>query len=183
MGRSATSTMFSLLLASVAQGATLCVNPGGTSGCFASVQAAVDAAASDDTITIAAGTYVENVLIEGRRLQLLGDDPTTTVIDGGGSGRTVTVRGPGTDLTLSRLGIRNAGPGIEVAGLTVSTSKVTVTECRSTGNAGPGVSDDEGSFGGIKRARLTVVDTTVDGILERAFCCPHSPGRRSCAAR
>ena len=46
-----------------AMAATKCVNPGGTGGCFASINAAVAAAASNDTIKVAAGTYHEDVLI------------------------------------------------------------------------------------------------------------------------
>ena len=55
-----------LLLASAAQAATLCVNPGGIDGCFASIQAAVDVAERRDLIEVAAGTYTENVTILGR---------------------------------------------------------------------------------------------------------------------
>lgn len=43
--------------------ATLCVNPGGTGGCFSSIQAAVNAAMPGDTINVAAGTYTEQVQI------------------------------------------------------------------------------------------------------------------------
>ena len=41
--------------------ATLCVAPGGAGGCYSSIQAAVTAASSGDTINVAAGTYVEVV--------------------------------------------------------------------------------------------------------------------------
>ena len=163
MARWAASILMSLLLGTRVHAATLCVNPGGTSGCFASVQAAVDAAASGDTIAIAAGTYVENVLIEGKRLDVVGEDAATTIIDGGGAVRTITVLGPGTTLSLSQLGIQNAGPSLSSAGLTVSKSKATVTRCRITGNGGPGLSDDAGPFGGFERARVTLVETTIDG--------------------
>ena len=38
---------------SVLSAATLCVNPGGTNGCYASINAAVAAAAANDTIDVA----------------------------------------------------------------------------------------------------------------------------------
>lgn len=55
-----------LLLAAVgrpAQGATLCVRPGGGDGCEATIQGAVASAAPGDTIQVAAGVYTENVII------------------------------------------------------------------------------------------------------------------------
>ena len=39
------------------RGADLCVNPGGTDGCFATIQEAIDAPSDGDTITVAAGIY------------------------------------------------------------------------------------------------------------------------------
>jgi len=69
----------------IASAATLCVNPGGTGGCFASIQAAVNAASSGDTINIAPGTYAENVGILNKPLTLpltlLGTSTLTTFVD------------------------------------------------------------------------------------------------------
>ena len=45
----------------------LCVDPTGTGGCYTTIQAAVDAAVSGDTITIAAGTHKNGtVIISGK---------------------------------------------------------------------------------------------------------------------
>ena len=63
--------------------ATLCVNPGGTSGCYARIQVAVIAAAPNDTINVAAGTYTETVTI-GKPLSLVGAGRSATTIDATG---------------------------------------------------------------------------------------------------
>ena len=44
---------------------------GGTGGCYAKIQLAVDAAAANDVINVAAGTYAEGVVI-GKALSLIG---------------------------------------------------------------------------------------------------------------
>jgi pectin methylesterase-like acyl-CoA thioesterase len=41
----------------------LCVNPGGTDGCYASIQDAVDDADDGDTIRVAEGVYYETVVV------------------------------------------------------------------------------------------------------------------------
>jgi hypothetical protein len=48
-----------LAMAVSVHGATLCVNPGGSSGCFAHISDAVTAASVSDTIKIVPGTYKE----------------------------------------------------------------------------------------------------------------------------
>jgi len=70
-----TSTPFSIAVAG-------CVND--TTGIiYGTIQAAIDAATAGDTINVAAGTYTEKVVI-GKPLILLGEDKTTTTINGGG---------------------------------------------------------------------------------------------------
>ena len=56
----------------VAYAASLCVHPTGAGRCFTSIQAAVDAANSGDQIIIRAGTYVEQVTVNGKDLTLVG---------------------------------------------------------------------------------------------------------------
>lgn len=81
-------------LALPAQAATLYVNANfancGTSDGtaakpFCSIQPAVTAAASGDTVQVAAGSYMEDVDIVGKALKILGADPTTTVVQGFGN--------------------------------------------------------------------------------------------------
>jgi len=57
---------------SVAQAAGICVQPNGAGKCFASIQAAVDAARDGERISIRAGRYVEQVTILGKDLTLDG---------------------------------------------------------------------------------------------------------------
>ena len=77
-----------------AQAATLCVNPGGTSGCKATITAAVTAASAGDTIQVAPGTYKEDVVIT-KPLALLGSQEShkDTVIDAAGLANGIFVNG------------------------------------------------------------------------------------------
>ena len=83
-------------------GAVLCV---GASGDFGTITAAIDAAASGNTIQVQAGTYPERVAVAGKTVTLLGGfvagfttrDPAAhpTVIDGQGAGTTVSLNDAG----------------------------------------------------------------------------------------
>jgi hypothetical protein len=68
---------------SSAGAATLCVNPGGTGGCYATIAAAVAAANPGDTIQVGPGKYFEDVVI-GQPLSLIGADRSNTIIDATG---------------------------------------------------------------------------------------------------
>lgn len=69
---------------------TWCVNPGGTSGCFSSINAAVTAAAAGDVITVARGVYPEDVMIS-KPLSLVGQEDENTVIDASGKLNGITI--------------------------------------------------------------------------------------------
>jgi hypothetical protein len=70
----------------------LCVNPKGTSGCYATIGAAVTAAAAGSTINVAAGTYREDVVI-GKSLYLIGAGSSKTIIDAAGLSNAVYIDG------------------------------------------------------------------------------------------
>jgi parallel beta-helix repeat protein len=79
---------------------------GGNSPCYATIQAAVDAADPGDTIHVAAGTYNENVDIPSGLdgLKLLGHSKADTIIQAG-SGTVITTNSP---VTIQGFHIRPA---------------------------------------------------------------------------
>jgi hypothetical protein len=145
-----------------------CVNPGGTGGCFASVQDAIDSAPKGAVISIAAGTYIGTVVV-ARSLTLQGAVRATTILDGGAAGSVVTVQ-PRTRVTIQNLTIQNGtgtpqglyggtGGGVLGAGR-LTLANVTVrdnsTSCVPQCSWGGG-----GIFFGDRKGRLTVVDSEV----------------------
>jgi hypothetical protein len=64
----------------VAAAKSLCVNTSGSNGCFSSIKAAVAAAANNDVIRVAAGTYKESVTVN-KPLSLLGAGAGKSIID------------------------------------------------------------------------------------------------------
>jgi len=97
---------------------SLCVNHGGTGGCYGLIADAIAAAAPGDTIHIAsaASPYLERLSIT-KSLSLIGDDPATTIIDGGHAGQVVRIDGAVT-VMLANLTVRN---GLSNGGTTTNT--------------------------------------------------------------
>src|SRR5579863_2202958 len=88
----ALSAILAAGLSCAATAATLCVNPGGTKGCYSTIGAAVSAASPNDTISVAAGTYKEDVVI-GKALSLVGANQHNTIIDATGLSNGVYIDG------------------------------------------------------------------------------------------
>lgn len=105
------SALFAFGVCNLAQGATLCVNPTGASGCQATIGAAVSAASAGDTIQIAAGTYKEDVVIKVP-LSLIGAGSATTIINATGLANGIYVDGadaPGlSNVVISGLTVEKA---------------------------------------------------------------------------
>src|SRR4051812_39699950 len=99
------------------------------SGCnHSSIQAAVDAASSGDIITIASGTYIENVTIS-QNLTLQGSG-SSTIIDGNQTGSVLSI--VGANVSIAGVMVRNgtalgSGGGIFNNGGTVTLTDSTVS--------------------------------------------------------
>jgi hypothetical protein len=138
-----------VLLAGTGSAGGKTLHVGGTAA-YASIQDAVNAAASGDKIVVAPGTYEEAVDIQGKALWLCSrDGPAATLIDGTGQEYAVhciRAEGPGvilegftitggevqswsSTLTVVRCLFRGAGSGVENAG-----GNATVTNCAFEGS-------------------------------------------------
>jgi len=76
-----------------------------------SIQAAVDAASSGDTIFVYNGTYFENVVVD-KSLILTGEDRNTTIINGDGSRAGVSINAG--NCVISGFTVKNGSNGIHV---------------------------------------------------------------------
>lgn len=88
---------------------TICVNPGGSQGCYSTIQSAVNAASSNDAVVVAAGTYKESVVIS-KAVSLIGAGADSTTIDATGLAHGVFVDG------FDYPGVKN----VTIAGFTVT---------------------------------------------------------------
>jgi parallel beta-helix repeat protein len=84
--------MFMTAAMPVLPASTLCVNPNGKSGCYATIQAAVDKASAGDVVSVAQATYHEDVVI-GKPLSLIGAGAENTIIDATGLPNGIDVDG------------------------------------------------------------------------------------------
>ena len=115
--------MILLLLSAPGLSATLTVGSGG----YATISAAVSAAADGDTLAIDAGTYAECVSLAGKDLTLQGAGAGSTLLTGDGSCDVALAMDLGETATVADLTLDNpAGQGFTVQGGTVVLSNVTV---------------------------------------------------------
>jgi parallel beta-helix repeat protein len=69
------------------------------------IQLAVDAASPEDTVYVRAGTYYEHIVV-GKTLSIAGENKSTTIIDGSGTGTVVNIQA--NNVTISNFTIKNA---------------------------------------------------------------------------
>lgn len=111
-----------------ASAASLCVNSDGSGGCMTSIQAAVSAANSGDTITVAPGTYNEDVTIS-TPLALVGAGASSTTINASGADNAVHIMAD--NVWLQGFTIR----GARLDGVLVNGNDAQIMDNTITGNA------------------------------------------------
>jgi hypothetical protein len=148
--------------------AVRCVRPGGGGGCFATIQAAVNASVNGDTIRVAQGTYPETVVVT-KSLTLQGGWNNTftewnwqlfvTVIDANGAGSAIFLSGSPTPITATVEGFHiqggdasghlGWGGGILAQGDWLNPGHVTIRWNRIFDNVACRASSCQGYGGGI----------------------------------
>jgi len=142
--------------AGVGTAAQHCVNPGGTGGCFASIQGALDVAASSDLIVVAPGTYTENVDLPAlRNVTIEGAGVGSTVLQTSGNvGVGITAQAPQTRITLRGVTIRGSIADDSRGVIAGERTKVRLLECEIT---------EHGIGIGVDRARIELESSWVHG--------------------
>ncbi|HEX9922533.1 MAG TPA: hypothetical protein VGD99_07710 [Anaerolineae bacterium] len=126
----------------VARAATLTVC---TTGCdHTTIQAAVSAAIPGDIISIMAGTYIENVVVD-KDLTLQGVNKNNVIVDGNGSGSVFTVN-PSVTVTIADMTLTNGaadrGGGVNNQGILTLNNSVLINN--NVVNHGGGVYNNGG---------------------------------------
>jgi len=83
---------------------------------FSSIQDAIDAASTGDTINVADGTYTEQLTISNKGLTITGESESGVIVQAGttapGSSNVFTIDAAGKDITIQNMTIRNGLYGI-----------------------------------------------------------------------
>jgi hypothetical protein len=113
-------------------------------GCeYTQINTAIEAASSGDTISVGAGTYLENVVVTNKNLTINGYSEDYTVIDGGYHGAALSITGESSaknTVNLNKLTITHgSASGLAVTSASVGLQKVVVISNLSAKNgAGAG---------------------------------------------
>jgi MYXO-CTERM domain-containing protein len=113
--------LVSLLLLQTAFAAEIVVDGSGA-GDHATLQEAIDASESGDTIMVMPGTYTENILVEGKSVNIQGEEETsrdTTILVGTGDGTVATLAGGA--VNFQNLTVSGGTQGVAITSSAVAT--------------------------------------------------------------
>jgi thermitase len=96
---------------------------------YPTIQAAIDAALTGETILVSTGTYNEHVVVD-KTVRLVGENRNTTIIDGGGSGVVVEVNAD--YVYISGFTMRNGGSGTSNYCVVFDYARGGITFCENT---------------------------------------------------
>jgi len=107
---------------------------------YPTIQSAIDAAVDGDTVQVAAGTYLENLLWQAKSIALIGAGPEVTKVGGSGASSCLTlVNVPGTarveGFTFTG-GLAEHGGGLRLEASSLTVANNTVTGNASSSRAG-----------------------------------------------
>ena len=111
---------------------------------FATIQTAINATTDGDTVSVAAGTYVENINFNGKNIAVIGADSSNTIIDGDSSGSVVTFsNGESSSAVLDGFtlqnGSANSGGGIYINAAKPVLNNLIIQNNTASGYAGGGI--------------------------------------------
>lgn len=132
----------------MAKSTAICVNPVGTNGCQASIQAAINAATNGDTINVAPGTYAEDLNVN-KSVSILGANAAGT------AGATILF---GVDNNATATHIAISADNVTIDGLTID-------DANSFGKSAPGANNQGIFIGNVSGAvirRNVITNSFVD---------------------
>ena len=109
---------------------------------YSTIQAGIDAASDGDTVSVSAGTYMENIDFKGKNLVVLGENKETTIIDGNATASVVTMKSLDSTATLSNFTLINGigvgawtGSALQIVSCTqTSIQDIIIIDNQSNGN-------------------------------------------------
>jgi parallel beta-helix repeat protein len=140
---------------------------------YTTIQQAINGAVPGDKVYVRSGTYYEHVTIN-KSLTLQGEDRENTIIDGGGSGKVVTVTST-SNVTVSGLTIRNSGNSTAIpqaAGIVLYyASHSLIRECIITSNGLNGLYANQSWYTTIQNCDISYnePDSIQDGEIRGAI--------------
>lgn len=122
------------------------------------IQAAINKAAAEDSVNIAAGTYTESLNV-GKSLSLVGVDAASTIIDGGATNTVMNFMLANATSTISRVTIRNgksadedSAGGINQRGGTLNIRNSIIRHNVNPFSAGGGIASVTAYVGNVRSA-------------------------------